>query len=59
MREREEMATSLYAISIVSKKLARQLLQQERRKIYGKDKTVKRNSRKPDRNCRRLRKPTI
>lgn len=42
MEKKEEMATSLYAISIVARKLARQLLKEMEDKKNVKDKTVKR-----------------
>ena len=44
MEQKEEMATSLYAISIVARKLARQLLKEMEEKKSVKDKTVKRST---------------
>lgn len=42
MEKKEEMATSLYAISIVARKLARQLLKEMEDKKDVKDKNAKR-----------------
>lgn len=41
MKQKEEMATSLYAISIVARKLARQLLKEMEDKKGVKDKIAK------------------